>query len=273
MHMAVYAGTEAAAIVHVHPPMVLAFSLAHDSFVPLSFEEKYTIGEVPVIAQDTPTVTRPEKVVEELKYHPVVIIKGHGTVAIGNSQPLGAAGVYALLAANAGLIGHCVTSTGRASVAAPGADSATVGNAAIAWAIPCGGETPPVVFDSACGATSWGWAEACGQGEVAQVIEHLRGFQGRLGTSSAEQLEALPDDEDWKRTDFTWDGMIGTMSVESGWGATGKVVLDFSKPETYVRFEWTHAEFIRQTEGLLVVSFGFVDVEGMTMQGDFPEQS
>ena len=83
MHLAVYAGTDAQAIVHVHPPMVLAFSLAHESFVPVSFEEKYTIGEVPIIPQDTPTVTKPEKVVDELKYHPVVIVKGHGTVAIG----------------------------------------------------------------------------------------------------------------------------------------------------------------------------------------------
>lgn len=85
MHMAVYAGTETEVVVHVHPPMVLAFSLSHDTFVPVSFEEKYTIGEVPIIAQDTPTVTKPEKVVEELKYHPVVIIKGHGTVAIGKT--------------------------------------------------------------------------------------------------------------------------------------------------------------------------------------------
>ncbi len=85
MHLAVYAGTDAQAIVHVHPPMVLAFSLTHESFVPVSFEEKYTIGEVPIIPQDTPTVTRPEKFVEELKYHPVVIIKGHGTVAIGKT--------------------------------------------------------------------------------------------------------------------------------------------------------------------------------------------
>jgi L-fuculose-phosphate aldolase len=85
MHMAIYAGTDAVAIVHVHPPLVLAFSLSHDLFVPVSFEEKYTIGEVPIIAQDTPTVTKPEKVVEELKYHPVVIVKGHGTVAIGKT--------------------------------------------------------------------------------------------------------------------------------------------------------------------------------------------
>jgi L-fuculose-phosphate aldolase len=85
MHRAIYAGTDAQAIVHVHPPIVVAFSLSHDNFVPVSFEEKYTIGEVPIISQDTPTVTQPEKVVEDLKYHPVVIIKGHGTVAIGKT--------------------------------------------------------------------------------------------------------------------------------------------------------------------------------------------
>jgi L-fuculose-phosphate aldolase len=85
LHLAVYKGTEAEAIVHVHPPMVLAFSLTHESFVPVSFEEKYTIGEVAIIPQDTPTVTKPQQVVEELKYHPVVIIKGHGTVAIGKN--------------------------------------------------------------------------------------------------------------------------------------------------------------------------------------------
>ena len=85
MHLAVYAGTDAQAIIHVHPPMVLAFSLAHESFVPVSFEEKYTLGEVSIIPQDTPTVTQPEPLIEELKYHPVVIIKGHGTVAIGKN--------------------------------------------------------------------------------------------------------------------------------------------------------------------------------------------
>jgi L-fuculose-phosphate aldolase len=85
LHLAVYRGTDAEVVVHVHPPMVLAFSLTHESFVPVSFEEKYTIGEVPIIPQDTPTVTQPEVVVKELKYHPVVIIKGHGTVAIGKT--------------------------------------------------------------------------------------------------------------------------------------------------------------------------------------------
>jgi putative sterol carrier protein len=81
----VYAATDTDVIVHVHPPMVLAFSLTHDHFVPVSFEEKYTIGEVPIVAQDTPTVTKPERLAEELKYRPVGIIKGHGTIAIGKN--------------------------------------------------------------------------------------------------------------------------------------------------------------------------------------------
>jgi L-fuculose-phosphate aldolase len=83
LHLAAYHGTEASAVIHVHPPMVLTFSLSHRSFVPLSFEEKYTIGEVPVIPQETPTVTDTARVVEELKLRPIVILRGHGTVAIG----------------------------------------------------------------------------------------------------------------------------------------------------------------------------------------------
>ena len=85
LHLAVYAATDTDVIVHVHPPMVLAFSLTHDHFVPVSFEEKYTIGEVPIVAQDTPTVTKPERLAEELKYRPLGIIKGHGTIAIGKN--------------------------------------------------------------------------------------------------------------------------------------------------------------------------------------------
>jgi L-fuculose-phosphate aldolase len=83
MHLAVYRSTEAQAIVHAHPPAVVAFSLTHESFVPVSFEEKYTLGQVAIIRQETPTVTEPEKLVDELKYRPLVIIKGHGTVATG----------------------------------------------------------------------------------------------------------------------------------------------------------------------------------------------
>ncbi|MGH7843713.1 MAG: class II aldolase/adducin family protein [Candidatus Binatia bacterium] len=83
LHLAVYGNTEAQAVIHAHPPQVLVFSLSHDHFVPLSFEEKYTLGQVAVVPQDTPTVTQPEAVVGELRLRPIVILKGHGTVAMG----------------------------------------------------------------------------------------------------------------------------------------------------------------------------------------------
>lgn len=83
LHLAVYNGTEARAIIHAHPPMVLTFSLTHSSFIPLSFEEKYTLGEVVVVSQETPTVTDTESVVKELRLRPIVILQGHGTVAVG----------------------------------------------------------------------------------------------------------------------------------------------------------------------------------------------
>jgi len=83
LHLAVYHGTDAKAVIHAHPPMALTFSLSHESFVPLSFEERYTIGEVPIVPQETPTVTETGKVVEELRLRPIVILRGHGTVAYG----------------------------------------------------------------------------------------------------------------------------------------------------------------------------------------------
>jgi len=85
LHLAVYNGTDAKAVIHAHPPMVLAFSLSHRSFSPLSFEEKYTIGEVPILPQETPTVTETQRVIDELRMRPVVILQGHGTVAVGKN--------------------------------------------------------------------------------------------------------------------------------------------------------------------------------------------
>ncbi len=81
--------------------------------------------------------------------------QGVGIVAIGNGQTLGCAEVYARLMAHAGVIGLCMTSSGSAIVTAPGTRSGAVGNCAFAYAVPVKNQ-PVIVFDSACGATSWG---------------------------------------------------------------------------------------------------------------------
>ena len=83
LHLAVYAATDARAVVHVHPPEIIAHCRGRHEFVPLSFEEEYSLGRVPVIHHDGPTVTDPAPLAEELRKHPVVILQGHGTVARG----------------------------------------------------------------------------------------------------------------------------------------------------------------------------------------------
>ena len=83
LHLAVYNATEAMAVIHVHPPTIVVFSLANESFVPLSWEERYILKEIPVVPQDTPTVKDPTQVVEVIRNRPIVILKGHGTVARG----------------------------------------------------------------------------------------------------------------------------------------------------------------------------------------------
>ncbi len=83
LHLAVYAATGARAVVHVHPPEIVAGCRDIEEFVPLSFEEEYTLGRVPVIAHEGPTVADPEPVAEALRHHPVVILRGHGTVSRG----------------------------------------------------------------------------------------------------------------------------------------------------------------------------------------------
>lgn len=80
---------------------------------------------------------------------------GVGVVALGNSQTLGAASVYVRLAVEQGVMAICVSSTGGATVAAPGTLAGAVGNAAFAYGVPVQ-DRPPLVFDAACGAESWG---------------------------------------------------------------------------------------------------------------------
>lgn len=80
---------------------------------------------------------------------------GTGTVAVRHSQHFGAAGVYAMLAAEAGMISFCTTSTGPATVAAFGSTVPATANNAQAWGVPSR-QGPPFVLDMACAEVAWG---------------------------------------------------------------------------------------------------------------------
>lgn len=86
---------------------------------------------------------------------------GTGTVAVRNSQHFGAASVYVLMAARAGMIGYCTTSTGGATVAAYGSRKPGTANNAFAWGAPSR-TGAPFVLDMACAASSWGKIQSQG---------------------------------------------------------------------------------------------------------------
>lgn len=85
LHSLVYKNFPARAVVHAHPPLINGYFSVNSSLKALTFETKLYLGDVPVIEQDTPTVTKPEMVIEALKGNNLVVLKNHGAVAMGNT--------------------------------------------------------------------------------------------------------------------------------------------------------------------------------------------
>jgi L-fuculose-phosphate aldolase len=85
MHALIYRHFPCRVVVHCHPPLTNGYFAAHASLKALTFETKCYLGDVPVIDQDTPTVTEPERVIEALKGNNLIVLRNHGAVAVGNT--------------------------------------------------------------------------------------------------------------------------------------------------------------------------------------------
>ena len=85
VHRAIYKATSALAIVHAHPPHATALSLIEDKLVPVDSEGSYLLHSVPVVAaQKTVGSSEVAEVVSPaLKDHKVVMLRGHGSFAVG----------------------------------------------------------------------------------------------------------------------------------------------------------------------------------------------
>lgn len=85
VHRAIYNETTALAIFHAHPPTAVALSFCGDSIIPADSEGSYIIKKVPVI--ETKLTVGAKEVAqllpEYLKSFKIVMLKGHGTFAIG----------------------------------------------------------------------------------------------------------------------------------------------------------------------------------------------
>jgi L-fuculose-phosphate aldolase len=84
LHSLIYKNLPPKTVIHCHPPLINGYFAVESSLKTLTFEGKLYLGDVPVIGQDTPTVTRPEAVIAALKTNNLAVLKNHGVVAVAD---------------------------------------------------------------------------------------------------------------------------------------------------------------------------------------------
>ncbi|MDD5477388.1 MAG: class II aldolase/adducin family protein [Candidatus Omnitrophica bacterium] len=85
LHGLVYKNFPVKVVIHCHPPLINGYFTVAKALKAMSFETKFYLGDIPVIPQETPTVTDPAPVIAALKTNDLVILKNHGTVAIADN--------------------------------------------------------------------------------------------------------------------------------------------------------------------------------------------
>jgi len=85
LHSLIYQNFAFKVVIHCHPPLTNAYFSLYPSIKSLTLETKFYLGEIPVVKQKTPTVTRPEVVISALKKAKLVVLKNHGVVSVGES--------------------------------------------------------------------------------------------------------------------------------------------------------------------------------------------
>lgn len=87
VHLAIYRATSARAILHAHPPSAVALSLIEEAIVPADSEGGYILGKVPVVAavNVVASLEVAGRASSLLDAHRAVLIKGHGSFAVGGS--------------------------------------------------------------------------------------------------------------------------------------------------------------------------------------------
>jgi L-fuculose-phosphate aldolase len=86
-HRTVYMNTPALAICHCHPRTAIAFSLSRNEIVPIDNEGSYLLKKVPVITEEfaSGTPQMANKVAEALKDYKIIMLRGHGSFATGQT--------------------------------------------------------------------------------------------------------------------------------------------------------------------------------------------
>jgi L-fuculose-phosphate aldolase len=87
VHRQIYKQTPALAICHCHPRTAIALSLSREEIVPIDNEGSYLLKKVPIIweefASGTPEMAN--KLAHALQNYKIVMLRGHGSFAIGQT--------------------------------------------------------------------------------------------------------------------------------------------------------------------------------------------
>jgi ribulose-5-phosphate 4-epimerase/fuculose-1-phosphate aldolase len=85
LHSLIYKNLPNKVIIHCHPSLINAYFALYSDLKTLTFESRLYLGNIPVVEQDTPTITKPQMAVEALRNSNLVVIKNHGVVSIGDA--------------------------------------------------------------------------------------------------------------------------------------------------------------------------------------------
>ena len=87
VHRTVYMSTPALAICHCHPRTAIAFSLSRDEIVPIDNEASYLLKKVPIVMEEfaSGTPQMANKVADALKNYKLIMLRGHGSFATGQT--------------------------------------------------------------------------------------------------------------------------------------------------------------------------------------------
>lgn len=84
LHLSVYnAFEDIGVVIHAHSPNTVGFFMQYEALFCTSFEAEMYLGEVPVVEQNSPTVTDIEPVIDALRRNKIVVLGRHGVLAIG----------------------------------------------------------------------------------------------------------------------------------------------------------------------------------------------
>ena len=87
VHCMIYKKTGHNAIIHVHSPMAVTLSLLlkQDKIIPLNFESREILKEIPIVCGKSGSIDLAERVSQAFIDHSAVIVKGHGVFAVGKN--------------------------------------------------------------------------------------------------------------------------------------------------------------------------------------------